>query len=342
VALGDQLRGFLDGVPVFDVTDGELTAGKIGLYCWHDHGAHFAQVRVHEPSAAFTAWTIEDTFAQVNGFRWSFSGSGQWSAEPGALLQTSAAEAFAIASDAPKPDLRVSSLMRADDGVIGIAAAWRGPDDHVRFELDLTNNATRLVSRAGGLSSVRAQTSTPLTAGRDYLVTVDVVGTRLVAYINGVEHAAIDDAPQGGGRLALYTSGTATARFTHLRAAPALWTPYASFDGEATSAGARIAARPEDMARLLGDDVRLRLVERTQGEDLTLHERSFLPSTAYAAAALRILRRADGAALALVVPLAPGHMEIAMQFARTGVVGAPDLSENGATDAEQTVLDLGL
>lgn len=342
VAVGRQLRGFLDGVPVFDVIDDELQSGKIALYCCRDDDARFAQVRVHEVSAAFTEWTIDDTFAQVNGFRWSFAGAGQWSAEPGALLQTNASETFAIASDAPRPDLRVSSMVRANEGTVGIAVAWRGPNDHVRVELDLTSGKTRIISSDGGVSVTKAEAPATLLASRDYLVTVDLVGTRVVAYVDGVEQLAIDDAPVGTGRIALYTSNASSARFAYVRAAPPRWTTYSTFAGAMTPAGTRLVAAPEDMARFTGDDVRLRLVERAPTGDRRLHERSFLRDAAYVPTPLRVIRRLDGAALALAVALSPGQLRIRTQFARTGVTGAPDLSEGGATDAELTALDVSI
>lgn len=342
VAIGGRLRGFLDGVPMFDVIDDELPSGRIGLYCWGNHDARFAQVRVHEAVARFAAWTLEDGFAAVSGFRWSFAGAGRWSAAPGWLVQGEAAEAFAIAGDGPRGDLRVAVRARTGEGIVGVAVAWRGVDDHVRFELDVTSGVYRLITRAGGVSTTRGETAAAVAPDRDYLVTVDHVGTRLVAYVDAIPIFALDDAPPAGGRLALHTSGTTSARFTDLRAAPPRWTPYASFEGEAAPAGTRLDARPDDMARFLGGDVRLRVVERGPRRDRVLHERSFLPAPAYAPAPIRVLRRRDGAGLAIAIPLAPGQLRLAATYARTGVPDAPDLSEAGSTDPEETFLDVGL
>jgi alpha-tubulin suppressor-like RCC1 family protein len=56
---GEQFRGSLDGVQIFTVRDSTLTAGRIGLYCWANTGARFAEVQVAAP-----AWAPYYTFGQ--------------------------------------------------------------------------------------------------------------------------------------------------------------------------------------------------------------------------------------------------------------------------------------
>jgi phosphodiesterase/alkaline phosphatase D-like protein len=43
---GSRIRVYLDGVLLFDVTDGALAAGKIALYCWGNAGSQFDDVKV--------------------------------------------------------------------------------------------------------------------------------------------------------------------------------------------------------------------------------------------------------------------------------------------------------
>ena len=57
--VGERCTGYLDGVPLFTVEDSDLTAGRIGLYCWENTGARFAEVRVAAP-----AWTPYYTFGR--------------------------------------------------------------------------------------------------------------------------------------------------------------------------------------------------------------------------------------------------------------------------------------
>ena len=47
-AVGDVLTGHLNGTQLFRVRDPDLAAGRIGLYCWANTGARFAEVRVAE------------------------------------------------------------------------------------------------------------------------------------------------------------------------------------------------------------------------------------------------------------------------------------------------------
>ncbi|GAB89860.1 hypothetical protein [Gordonia rhizosphera] len=46
---GSRLRGYLDGVGLFDVCDDDLSMGKIALYCWGNMKAIFTEVRVADP-----------------------------------------------------------------------------------------------------------------------------------------------------------------------------------------------------------------------------------------------------------------------------------------------------
>jgi hypothetical protein len=57
--VGARLSGYLDGRLLFALTDVELTAGRIGLYCWHNTGARFTEVRV-----APLTWTPYYTFSE--------------------------------------------------------------------------------------------------------------------------------------------------------------------------------------------------------------------------------------------------------------------------------------
>lgn len=48
--LGKRLRGYLDGIPLFDLRDSSLPTGRVGLYCWGNWGARFAEVQVAAPT----------------------------------------------------------------------------------------------------------------------------------------------------------------------------------------------------------------------------------------------------------------------------------------------------
>ena len=57
--VGGLLRGFLDGVPLFEVLDSAHPSGRIGLYCSGNQDARFHEVRVGAP-----VWAHDYTFAE--------------------------------------------------------------------------------------------------------------------------------------------------------------------------------------------------------------------------------------------------------------------------------------
>ena len=59
--IGAQLIGYLDGVPLFSREDIDISAGRIGLYCWANKGARFVEVRVVSPIwASYYAFANEE------------------------------------------------------------------------------------------------------------------------------------------------------------------------------------------------------------------------------------------------------------------------------------------
>ena len=44
-----QLKGYLDGIEIFSISDGDLAFGTIGLYCWANPGTIFCEVKVASP-----------------------------------------------------------------------------------------------------------------------------------------------------------------------------------------------------------------------------------------------------------------------------------------------------
>lgn len=91
VAVGSSLRGYLDGVPMFAVEDGDIPAGRIGLYAWNNVEAWFSSVRVWPADRTFAGWLLDETFESPALDRWSLLGdAGQpepesWRVEAGEL-----------------------------------------------------------------------------------------------------------------------------------------------------------------------------------------------------------------------------------------------------------------
>lgn len=63
-ARGDVLRVTWNGLPLCEVRDPDLTAGRVGLYCWASTGARFDDLRVVEPPRARAVLASVGTTAQ--------------------------------------------------------------------------------------------------------------------------------------------------------------------------------------------------------------------------------------------------------------------------------------
>lgn len=85
VAVGSSLRGYLDGVLLFAVEDGDVPAGRIGLYAWNNPEAWFSSVRVWPADRAFAGWLLDESFAAPALDRWSLDDPASWSVEAGEL-----------------------------------------------------------------------------------------------------------------------------------------------------------------------------------------------------------------------------------------------------------------
>jgi hypothetical protein len=89
----DRFIGFIDQRHMFDVTDGDINDGTVGLYCWGNAQAYFDLVEVEtiesdpllwQPTLdSLEGWTVVEDTATVGG-------PSQWSAAEGRVSQTSA------------------------------------------------------------------------------------------------------------------------------------------------------------------------------------------------------------------------------------------------------------
>ena len=58
-AIGTELRGYIGGVLMFVVEDGDITAGQIAVYTWDEPTARFSHVRVYSASQAYDTWLTD-------------------------------------------------------------------------------------------------------------------------------------------------------------------------------------------------------------------------------------------------------------------------------------------
>jgi hypothetical protein len=322
-ALGATIRGFVDGAAVFAVDDADIEAGQIGL---HSEGAgNFAMVSAWEGASAFGGWLLDERFGAELPEEWTFAGDGDgWQVNQGWLgvAADEPARHYALATSPAAGEFRLSARLRIDVAAAsGILFAWRDAEHH--DALWVSESTVRFTRVEGEVATTLASAPMALAAGRDYLVTVEHVGGRLSAAIDGVPLLAVDTFESAGTFGFAVDAGPAAtgAGFRELRVAVPRWTALYAFGAEErlpagkvvrvhsgavvtldpleTPVEARSAAVTGERGRIRfpADGVLLRVV--TPGGDGG-HVRSFLPRSAFEDVDFDVLRKADGTAAFLV------------------------------------------
>ncbi len=374
VGSGRWLRGYLDGVPLFSVGDGGLGTGAIALYAWDNSDARFSGVRVWDASQADDRWEIADQFDVLAAGRWTFAdepGNGQdsaWAAEAGALTQTTtlSAGSYATAGDPTTTDCRVAvAASGTGHGAIGVVARYTGLDNLYRLAIDAPGNTVTLVKRVVG--SDTSLWSAPIVWRTDhpYQLTLDVVGARVVAWVDGEMVCSVEDGDLAAGQGGVYTASESGARFADFRLGSPIWSHLYRFVDEPAPADGRrieviggaydpslVAGAAVDLRFAAGPgergwaprgdpDVDLRLVA---SDETVEHTRRFLPDVEFAAASFSVLRKADGTAFFMTgTPLDSGTYRLELTYRRDNTANDPTsivLSQAGDKSDEIVVLDV--
>ena len=394
--LGGLLRGWLDGIPLFEVEDDALSSGRIGLYCWAHADCRFATVRVYGPDRLGGGVLAEDDFAVETAGLWRYETAGDqdgqavWETADGELRQTSDVwggdpdglepalpGTLALAGDGTWTDYRVTvRLASDDDDAIGVVVRYADADNWYRFSMDRERGARRLVRCVAGVATELWSDAVAYEQGREYLVTLDVVGDALAGYVDGVPLFTVRDGNVPAGGAGLFCWRNTGARFQSFRVAAAQWRTHYRFaaETEPVAAGTRIVVhsgnasawtappQPGVTHRFLAgtqDPGRRRLpaalpVSLRLRDDLGApgHARRFLPAGEYAAVAdARVLRKADGTDVAVVVPAAvpagsrldEGQYRLVLTYRRDDTAAHPGsvvLSQAGDTTDEEVTLDV--
>ena len=373
IASGSTLRGFIDGVQMFQVEDADHPTGEFGLYTWRAKGAKFSRVRVFPASLEFAAWLLRDGFDSPG--RWNFVDEGElrpsasWTVSGGVLEQTSAAAgrgksrpgALAVAGDKSWDDYRLAVRLRNDKGeALGVVFRHQSAKQHYRFVLENNTRSFERLDTDGAKELWRD--STPMLLGREYVVTVECVGARFSVYVDGQLACEVVDATFATGTAGVYAYACPGARFLGVSVAAPYWDEIYRFAGEEPlPAGTRLRiyscapgaapAAPDGVlqryAAAVGDAGVVRLP--AAGADLRLtaddpavagHRRRFLPGGAYADTSLTVLRSADGTGL-FIMPasgaLTAGEYRLGFTYERDITARDPDsqvLRQAGSTQPE--------
>ena len=318
-ATGSTLRGYIDGVPMFVVEDGDdrPIQGRIGLYAGHvdaiERDVRFSQVHVYPPDVAFNDWVFDEPFDIDVPGRWTFVPEGDQEGP------------YALAGDETWMDYRLLVRFRSDDAdTIGAMVRYKDADNYYRFSMDQQRHYRRLIKKIAGEITVLWEDNVDYTVGREYILTMDCMGERITGYLDGVQMFSMEDNDLAHGRIGLYWENEG-ARFLDVKVAEPQWASYHTFvQEEPLPAGTRMRVfsgnqqnapegEPGMVQRFMAqvnesgrihfpeDGVDLRIVEPGSKVD---HMRPFLPDHAYGEPLenLRILRKADGTGFFLLPP----------------------------------------
>jgi hypothetical protein len=262
-AVGSTLRGFLDGVPLFVVEDGEVADGSLGLYCWGNADARFSEVDVYPAALMYHGWLLDDPFTVLAFGRWTvvdegdLGGPSQWDVTDMEFWQTSKIQGgnpdpaspdkpgtYVTAGETTWTDYRLTvRLFSNTDQGIGTLFRYQDGNNYYRFSMDRSRSYRRLIKKVAGAVTTLWEDGVQYTVSREYVLTLDCVGQRLTGYLDGAQIFDLDDPSLTAGAVGLYCWANPDARFREVRVAEPAWTAYYLFGAEEVlSAGTRVRA----------------------------------------------------------------------------------------------------
>jgi hypothetical protein len=236
VAVGSDIKAFVDGSRRAHAVDGGVPDGRVGLFTSANDGVRFARVEVLRPAADDHA-LFRDRFSAGDLSAWSFvdetavEGPSSWAVTGGELRQTSnigeqpydetaltQPGTLAIAGDPGWADVVLStSVTSDDDDAIGLVVRYVDAANHYRLSIDRQRPRRRLVKKIGGAVTVLWEDRTPYEVGRRYDLSLVAVGPRIAGYLDGVPMFTVVDHDLAGGRVGLYSWHNAASRFSRVQ-----------------------------------------------------------------------------------------------------------------------------
>ena len=151
----------------------------------------------------------------------SAGAAGRDAAFPGGTLLIRGPDPRLPADGADQPgewtDYRVSAFIRSsDDDVAGIGVRWSKRSGYL-LTLDVSRGRYRLLNVVDGVGTVLAEAAHRHDPGLDHLVSLQVIGDRIEAFVDGAPVLDATDDRLPAGSVALHSGVSAGARFAEVR-----------------------------------------------------------------------------------------------------------------------------
>jgi hypothetical protein len=230
VVSADRLLGYADDELLFSVRDGDLPAGRLGMYCWANQGAFFERLDVEQLESPSIVWApvftdlseieIETASGVVNG-------PAVWAAAGGTLTQSSDVHVpdetadrlgtAAVSRTGPWEDMTISAaLLSTTNGALGIMFRYTDASNYYRFSMGQGDPHRRLVKRVAGVTTTLWEDGSGYTVGQTHALTVRVRGSGIHLALDGVALTTVFDSDLVEGRAALYCWSNAGASFANV------------------------------------------------------------------------------------------------------------------------------
>lgn len=214
---GSQVSVLIDEVSIATAIDGDLTHGKVGLYCWANPGAHFDDIEVvaqeWEDSALFAEdfalpdlakWLETDLILNTTRSHWQVSHDRleQTARHPGTAL---------VIGDSRWSDYRFTARVRyAGDGGVGVTYGYQDNDN--AYFLFMDQNSMELRRLNAGTVELLWGYHKGLEANSWHTITINLVGRRPSMLLDGQLLTDLPVVAVKGG-IGLCTWESASGRF---------------------------------------------------------------------------------------------------------------------------------
>lgn len=227
---GNRLLAYLDNVLLFSVSDQNFAAGRVGLYCWANHGAIFEALSVEEIGNPIVVWQPELadlSELEIKDQAGASDGPSLWAAMSGLLTQSSNIHVsestdhklgtYALGGKSDWVDVQINVSLRSDvGGALGVMFRFTDEANYYRFSMDSTLGYRRLIKKVGGMVTTLWQDSAGYGLGQSHAFSLRAVGSEFRGYLDGVLLFIISDRELQQGRVAFYSWANADARFEHV------------------------------------------------------------------------------------------------------------------------------